>query len=159
MEEEKLHDKVNLNIFEQAVSSALRGIPSIQPNIGLSEAILGVIEKKKRFYALIKLVIFSLTSIISLIGLYFIWQTEGAIIINSEAGQLLSLLFSDTAIVLSMWREYLLSLTESLPIVSIVLVSVFIWAFCASLWAVSRLSKKFLLEAVCLWRDKAFKHA
>ncbi len=151
MKEEKLQDEVNLIAFEQVVGPALCGLPLERPSVALSDSILNIIEKKKRFYMLIKMIIFSLTSVISLISLYFIWQTEGVIIVNSEAGQLLTLLFSDSAIVFGMWREYLLSVVESLPIVSIVLVAALAWSLIVSLWLVARLSKKFVY--------KAFKHA
>jgi hypothetical protein len=150
-QQDNLLKNANLAVFEQAVSFALRDKSAIQPNTKLSGLILDAIDKKKRFYILLKMIILSITSVMSFVALFLVWQTEGAVIIHSEAGQLLSLLFSDFRIVLGMWREYLVSLAESLPIVSIVLVAVFAWSLSASLWAITRVSKKFV--------NSAFKHA
>ena len=146
-----LLEEKELTAFEEAVGFIWRDMPLTRPNGRLVGSIISAIEKKRRFYLLIKIMVFSIATVISLAGLVLVWQSEGAIIIHSEAGQLFSLLFSDWAIVSHYWREYLLSIVESLPFVSIIAVALCLWLALVSLWVVARNSKKYFINA--------FKHA
>ncbi|HSR89522.1 MAG TPA: hypothetical protein VLK22_03995 [Candidatus Udaeobacter sp.] len=125
--------------FEQIIRSAISSESvASQPPGFLAEKILIAIENKRRFYVLAKLIIYSFSTLFFLVGLILIWQAEKINIINSPAVNLLSLLFSDFAVVVSYWQDYALSLIESFPVVSVVAVAVFVWAVCASLWMTVR---------------------
>ncbi|OGH91912.1 MAG: hypothetical protein A2534_00260 [Candidatus Magasanikbacteria bacterium RIFOXYD2_FULL_39_9] len=136
------------NLFEETVYLAVKDSRLVTPSATLADRVLFAIERKKRFYASVKLAIYSLVTITSSIGLAVVWRIEGSAIINSEAIQLLSLLFSDFSIVASYWQDYAFSLLESLPVVSIIVVASFAWAACASLWMAARTYKTFNHRAV-----------
>jgi len=136
------------NSFEETVYLAVKDSRVVSPSATLADRVLFAIERKKRFYAFVKLAIYSVVSVASSVGLAVVWRIEGSAIINSEAINLLSLLFSDFSIVASYWQDYAFSLLESLPVVSIIVVASFAWATFASLWMAARTYKVFNRRAV-----------
>lgn len=136
------------NSFEETVYLSVKDSQVLLPSATLADRVIFAIERKKRFYASIKLVIYSVVATTSFVGLAIVWRVEGSAIINSEAIQLLSLLFSDFSLIVNYWQDYTLSLLESLPVVSIIVVACFAWATCASLWMTARTYKLFSHRAV-----------
>ncbi|MBP6859215.1 MAG: hypothetical protein KBC69_01150 [Candidatus Magasanikbacteria bacterium] len=130
-------DKIS-TFFEKAIQEAIAERSAVIPPPFLSAQIMSVIAKKRRFYAFVRLGIFSLFSICSSVGSVLILRVEWPSIAQSEAAQLLSLLFSDFSVIVEYWREYVLSLLESLPLISMILIAVFIWATSALLWMTIR---------------------
>ncbi len=131
------------NSFEETVYLAVKDSQSIPPSAKLAERVIWAIERRKRFYAFVKLAVYSFVAIASSVGLAVAWSIEGSNIINAKAINLLSLLFSDFSVISQYWQEYIFSLLESLPVVSIIAIASFAWAACASLWKAARTYKLF----------------
>ena len=124
--------------FEEIVRLSIKDSPEVQPPALLAERVILAIEIKKSFYTLVKLAVYSVITVASFVGFAIVWRSEWANITNSEAAQLLTLLFSDSSLIATYWKDYIISLSESLPIVSIISIAAFIWAACASLWMTAR---------------------
>ncbi len=124
--------------FEEIVQLSIKDSATVQPPASLIERVIFAIERKKRFYAFIKLAVYSAVAVVSSVGCAIIWRAEGASILNSEAVKLFTLFFTDFSIITTYWQEYIISLSESLPVVSIITVAVFAWIACASLWMAAR---------------------
>lgn len=124
--------------IEEIVRLSIKDAFVVQPPPALAGRVLLAVERKKRFYAFVKLAIYSAITLASSAGSVIIWRAEGPNIINSEALSLLALLFSDFALVAKYWQEYAISVLESLPAVSLIAVAVFVWVACASLWMTAR---------------------
>ena len=89
-----------------------------------------------------------IVAVLSFVGLIFVWRSESSLIIHSETVKLLSLLFSDFSVILSYWKEYLLSLAESLPVVSVLAVVFFLWITCTTLWLTVKIYLKSIHQHV-----------
>ncbi|MFA5062176.1 MAG: hypothetical protein WC526_03445 [Patescibacteria group bacterium] len=109
------------------------------PN-GLAEKIVQTIEHRKMVNYYAKIIIFGFFSLVSVFVLVIALRSEIPYIINSEAGKLVSLLFSDSSIILKYWQQYFLSLIQSLPIVSIIIVGISLWLVCMFVWMMARAS-------------------
>ena len=104
----------------------------LEPNINVKNSIIGKIKKeemKRTIYKIVFSSVVSLTSIsIAIISIINVVKDA----YQSGLSEYLSLLVSDTSLVFSFWQSYILSVTESLPIIpiTIVLASVliFVWS-------------------------------
>jgi|GEM_PF-2543302 len=119
--------------FEAKISQALR-VEASSTTPELAEKIIMAIEKRARRTDLAKMIVYSLSAVFSLAIFVITWRSESQYIFNSETGSLASLLFSDTGVVLAYWREYLLSVVESLPVFSITALVLLFWLLLSSLW-------------------------
>jgi len=135
------------NNFERTIQSILTQT-TVESQTDLVDRILLTIKRKQKNRALIRTVFFALTTTISCFGLFFVWQTESNAIVNSGIGDLLSLLFSDSAVVLNYWREYLFSMVEAVPIVSVAVIALFFWLISVSAFATINSSKFLINHAV-----------
>lgn len=151
MEQKTAPDNIksaDLKKIEQVIGATIRRLPLIMPPASLIGNVLRVVEKEKRKRLLVKLITSSLIAFVSLIWFIFVWQSEGFVIMHSEAGKLLTLIFSDTTLIFQYWREYLLSLIESTPFVSLAIVGILLWITCASLWTTIQAGKIFINSAI-----------
>lgn len=100
--------------------------------IELNSVILNKIntENKKKFFR--KLLISYSINIASLLGIISTFVYLIKAFISSEFYKYISLIFSDGISILSYWREFIMSVVESLPITSITtflfLLGVFLWS-------------------------------
>lgn len=117
--------------FQEKISQLLRQGELIAP-VDLAEKIVIRIRKKERLNALVKTASFGVLTVLAIVLSVFTWRAQSSVIINSEAIKLLSLAFSDTAIILSYWKEYSLSLLESIPFVSVAFLAACLWIVFAS---------------------------
>jgi len=129
--------------FEVTVKRALAEETNVHC-ADLSKKIVATIEKRQRTGGIIRLVFFSFTTLLSFVVGILLWRSEGQAIISSDVGQLLSLLFSDFGVITSYWREYLSSLVESIPFVSVAMVGALIWAAGASIYELVKNSLIFI---------------
>jgi hypothetical protein len=104
------------------LSQIFKDIPNVEPPKGLEGLILARInsiecarEKKKLWISSLSLAVSGLASIAAV---FFLGKT----IVNSEFANMLSLVFSDSAIIIRHWNDFLLSLAETLPVVSIIMI-------------------------------------
>jgi hypothetical protein len=137
---------MNHNNFEAKISKILS--ESVLTKTDLADRIFIKIKRHQRLMALFKTAVYSFSAILSLVLLVIVWRSEGSLIINSEVGSIFSLLFSDTAVVLTYWREFLLSLLEAIPVISVAVAAFLGWLVLASLWLVSNNLKNLIHYAV-----------
>ncbi len=69
---------------------------------------------KEKFFVFLAILIIS---VVLVAAAFFIFNSELA---ESESGYLFSLLFSDTGIVLSYYKNFVLAILESMPVISII---------------------------------------
>jgi hypothetical protein len=112
----------------------------IEPKIELKNSIIKRIRKeetKKTIYRMISGSILSLASIFSLV-FYTINIFKDAQI--SGLSEYLSLIISDSGLVISYWQTYMMSIVESLPIIPIAITAVSVLIF---VWSISSLVNTF----------------
>jgi len=99
---------------------------------GLSQMVLARIEKEQIRRVKISLFVFGLIGILSLVSLVAISIYFVQTLVQSGFSDYLSLIISDSQLMLGLWQIMALSLTESLPIISLILALilalVFVWS-------------------------------
>jgi hypothetical protein len=110
-----------------------------EPPAGLFHRIIARIKEEHRLMSIRRRIfVFSSLSIISIVALIptFNWTHQSF----SETGffQFLSLIFTDTSVVLAYWKSFVMTLTESFPIIS---ATVFLAVFAIFLTFLKSLAK------------------
>jgi len=110
----------------------------IEPPNGLLEKILNRIHKEQRFLVFKKIVIFSITFVVSVAG--FMPAARMLVSDFNQSGfmSFFSLLFSDFSIVLSSWQSFSMILLETLPALSIALLLFILFVFFQSIRHLSK---------------------
>lgn len=135
-----LKSAVEKDNFEEILGSTIRTMPKLDIPAGLEARVLAEITRRKKFNLLAKLVVSGSMALASLAVLVISWQTFGPTILSTELFKLLSLVFTDFATVTGFWQEYLISVLEATPFVSIAIIAAVFWLVCASLWEVAKFS-------------------
>ncbi len=109
-------------------------IAPIKPSKGLLEKIIiRIREEKKQKSARRRFAIFSIGSIASITAFIPAFRAANAAIIESGFVEFFSLLFSDTTIVAAHWKNFGLSLVETIPVTNIIIllttILMFLWSF------------------------------
>ncbi|MFA5934366.1 MAG: hypothetical protein WC827_00550 [Candidatus Paceibacterota bacterium] len=102
---------------------------SIEPSLGLKEKIIFNIEKeakKKAFFAFVFGGLTSLTSVLAMVYSLILIIKDYYV---SGLSEYMSLIFSDSSVLMGLWKEYTYSIIESLPFVTITLTLVSLWIF------------------------------
>ncbi|MDE2213318.1 MAG: hypothetical protein KGJ34_02180 [Patescibacteria group bacterium] len=120
---------------EQHVPGRISQLPTHPAPRGLRERILYAVAGLKRRLALRRAIALTMIALISLLGF-----AEAALYASQELylsgfGDFMQLMFTDTDVVASSWREIGLSLAESLPALPLALVCVSLLVF---LWSTAR---------------------
>jgi len=102
-------------------------------NILLEKIMLRIADEKRAMATSRRVAVFSLALILSFVGLIPALKAVYFGFVNSGFIQIFSLIFSDTAIVMSLWQNFTLSLLETLPINGILAVGVLMAVFSLSL--------------------------
>ncbi len=97
-------------LFKQAYS---------HPKTGLSDEIWRNIELRQNQTLKLKYISYGFTSIISLFGFILVALSVKENFVSSGFSEYFSLAFSDGSMLSMYWKEYLLSLAESIPVASI----------------------------------------
>ena len=105
---------------------------NIEPPERLYLGILARIESEKRRIARILLAFFGVVAAASLAAIIPSFQYAAREFAQSGFYEYLFLLFSDSGAVLASWREFALSLAESLPITEITIFLVMVFVFLVS---------------------------
>lgn len=92
---------------------------AIEPPERLYGNILAKIEREKKRIARVKLAIFGMTALVFISTLIPVYKYTAQEFYSSGFFEYLSILFSDGSIAIIYWRETLLSLAESLPLISL----------------------------------------
>lgn len=108
---------------------------NIEPPERLYLGILARIGREKRRLTLIRLAFFGVVAVASLVAVIPSFQYVAREFAQSGFYEYLFLVFSDSGVVLASWREFALSLAESLPIteITIFLVTIFVFLVSAKL--------------------------
>jgi len=106
---------------------------NLKPNAGLADNIWNSIVMREKRIAKLKLGLFSLIGMLSLVGAVPVFKTLITDFTQSGFYEYFSLIFSDSGLILSIWREFVFSLIESLPVLSIILSLTLIFIFFLSL--------------------------
>ncbi len=109
-----------------------------EPHSGLAEQTWGYLVARQERVRKIKLWVISIASIISLSGLIQMLKILSEDITRSGLYEYLSLLFSDGGAIMSLWREFLYSVAESLPLETIALSLTLLFLFSLSLRYMSK---------------------
>lgn len=102
--------------FEQQTASALRHFIGQELPARLLPKILFQIRRQEEAAAKRRLVFFALFFMATLIFTAFAWNLARLQFSQSGITQILGLIFSDFSTVLANWKEFSLSLLESLPV-------------------------------------------
>ena len=105
---------------------------NIEPPERLYLGILARIESEKRRIARIRLAFFGVVAAASLAAIIPSFQYAAREFAQSGFYEYLFLLFSDSGAVLASWREFALSLAESLPITEITIFLIMVFVFLVS---------------------------
>lgn len=103
---------------------------------GLRERALAGIYRERRRRTLFGVTLFGTLSVTSVLAFVSYFQYAAADIAQSGFTSYLSLIFSDSGSVGSLWQTFLLSLIESLPLYELTVVSVSLFAL---LWSLSKI--------------------
>lgn len=106
---------------------------SIEPSVGLKENIIYKIEKEVKKKAIFTFVFGVLTSLTSVLVMIY----SSILIIKdyytSGLSEYISLIFSDSSVILGFWKEFIYLVVESLPFITITLVLLSLFSFVWSL--------------------------
>lgn len=112
--------------------SIYKGLMYITPPEGLLERIMARIKKEERVLLIKKVALFSAAALGSLFALIPAFQYALQEFHQSGFYQYLSLLFSDSGVVLVYWKEFAMSLAESLPVLGILVFLSAVFVFLGS---------------------------
>jgi hypothetical protein len=110
----------------------------VEPNINLKSSIMKTIEKAEMKKTIYKMVSGSVLSLVSIFAVVFYTINIFNDAQTSGLSEYLSLIVSDSALVMSYWQTYIMSIVESLPIVPITIVVASVWIF---VWSMNSLVK------------------
>jgi len=116
-----LHQKHKLIVYinvEQNLQKLFKRA-SYEPESRLSDEVWGLIENKKRRITKWKVFGYSGLSILSLVGSVFSIKILVEQFIRLGFFDYLSLVFSDSSVITIYWKEYTLTLADSLPFASL----------------------------------------
>jgi len=102
---------------------------SIEPSLGLKEKIIYRIEKETKQKALFAFVFGGLTSLTSVLAMVYSLVLIVKDYYISGLSEYVSLIFSDSSTILSFWKEFIFSVVESLPFLTMTLTLFSLWIF------------------------------
>jgi hypothetical protein len=106
--------------FEDILSQILA---DKEPPADLLSRISLAIERRRCFYARVKAFSFSVVLVLSSALIFFMFGELARQLAQNGTLEIISLVFSDTLVILANWQAFALSILESLPVWPIVLVS------------------------------------
>ena len=115
----------------------------IDPPKGLLEKILKRIHREERFLVLRRAFIFSVTLVISLIGLLPSFNMLSSDLNRSGFGNFFSLIFSDFSSIATYWKSFMMILLETLPAASLALFLALVLLFLQSIKSLTKYGKQY----------------
>ncbi|MFA6354440.1 MAG: hypothetical protein WCX12_02030 [Candidatus Paceibacterota bacterium] len=108
-------------------------IDHLEPPDGLlDKIILRINTERRRRTIRFRIGLFGVLAVTAVAAFIPAWQELQSEMAGSGFSQFFSLIFSDTQVVLTYWREFILSLIESMPILGITVVLGLVLVFLAS---------------------------
>ena len=102
-------------------NKSLSFLTEVDPPEELSARVLLSIQAEKQRIACIRLYLFGTVSAVSFVALFPALQYTFSEIASSGFNDYASLIFSDTASLLPYWKEFTLSLVETLPVFGLII--------------------------------------
>jgi len=122
-----------------------------ESNINLAENVWQAIVLHDKCIVRVKLWAFSIIGFASLVGLVPAFKALSSDFVQSGFYEYFSLIFSDSGLILSYWKELFFSLAESLPTISIILtLSLLFICFLSLRYLMKQISKGRLINSVAL---------
>jgi len=122
-----------------------------ESNINLAENVWQAIVLHDKCIVRVKLWAFSIIGFASLVGLMPAFKALSSDFVQSGFYEYFSLIFSDSGLILSYWKELFFSLAESLPTISIILtLSLLFICFLSLRYLMKQISKGRLINSVAL---------
>ncbi|MCX6785999.1 MAG: hypothetical protein NTZ18_04075 [Candidatus Komeilibacteria bacterium] len=121
-------------------------INSAEPPSGLLEKILARLAKERQLSLRKRLVVFSAFTALSAVAIFLSIKTAQTRAGESGFWQFFSLLFSDFATIKIYWQNFALSLLETLPVTSLIMVLAAILIFLESLKSLFKNIKLALIQ-------------
>ena len=110
----------------------------IEPPIGLLEKIMKRIHREERILVLRRIIIFSITLVISVIGFFPAFSMLIADFNQSGFLQFSSLMFSDFSTVSTYWQSFTMTLLQTLPALSLALFLAVLLTFLQSIKSLTK---------------------
>jgi len=110
----------------------------IEPPAGLLEKIIKRIHREERILVLRRVIIFSITLLASVIGLFPTYSMLASDLSQSGFFRFLSLTFSDFSVVTAYWQSFAMILLQSLPALSLALFLAIILTFLQSIKSLTK---------------------
>lgn len=129
----KTQQQNETNSFEQQIMALSSQFRHIQAPYALQSAIINAIAGKKRKRAFARIAVYNSMAVLSLVFCAIAWIKNSPASMSSETVKLLSLLFSDWEIVVNYWQDYLFSVLESIPILTLMSLLALLWITVISL--------------------------
>lgn len=92
----------------------------VEPPQNMLGSIMMKIQKREVREARIRFALTSLTSVISVVAMVFAFQYASQEFSQTGISQYFSLLFSDSGIIITYWKEFAMIIAETLPVTGIV---------------------------------------
>ena len=122
-----------------------------ESNINLAENVWQAIVLHDKCIVRVKLWAFSIIGFASLVGLVPAFKALSSDFVQSGFYEYFSLIFSDSGLIFSYWKELFFSLAESLPTISIILtLSLLFICFLSLRYLMKQISKGRLINSVAL---------
>jgi len=122
-----------------------------ESNINLAENVWQAIVLHDKCVVRVKLWAFSIIGFASLVGLVPAFKALSSDFVQSGFYEYFSLIFSDSGLIFSYWKELFFSLAESLPTISIILtLSLLFICFLSLRYLMKQIGKGRLINSVAL---------
>jgi hypothetical protein len=128
--------------MSQKLGQLFKNIRESEPPSNLKSGILAAIKKEKGKIMRRKLVLSYTGIIISVVALLYAMIDFGGLILQSEFWSLLTLMATDAQVVLGDWNTYLLSLLETFPVTSAIIILIPIFTLMLSFISYFKLNEK-----------------
>lgn len=92
----------------------------VEPSEGLAEKVMFRVRKEERKRAVRRLILFSIGIVASCATLFPAFNAVHTAMAQSGTLQFISLAFSDSGTVIALWNDFIFSILEALPVMSIV---------------------------------------
>ena len=120
----------------------------IEPPIGLFEKIINRIHKEERVLVLRRIIIFSTTLVISLIGFFPALSLLMSGLNQSGFLNFFSLMFSDSSTIMTYWQSFAMVLLQTLPALSLALFLAILLTLLQSIKSLTKYAKLFTVKSI-----------
>ena len=120
----------------------------IEPPIGLFEKIINRIHKEECVLVLRRIIIFSTTLVISLIGFFPALSLLMSGLNQSGFLNFFSLMFSDSSTIMTYWQSFAMVLLQTLPALSLALFLAVLLTLLQSIKSLTKYAKLFTVKSI-----------